>query len=315
MKLLITVNWNKQELDGLRVAYPEIEFVHAPTTADAVAHAANTDVVFGRIDRDVFLAAKQLKWIQCQGAGVETMANIPELVGSGIVVTNTSGAHAQTIAEHSFGMLIFLTRGFRKLDAAFQARTWAKLDYQPIGLSGLTLGVVGLGNIGRAIAKRGWAFDMNVIAVDANEIPKPDYVAELRLIDALPDLLRRADVVAISVPFTPETKGMLGAEMLALLKPTSYLIAISRGGIVDESALAAMLRDGRLAGAGLDVTEVEPLPESSPLWGAPNLVLTPHCSGRSKQTTGLATSIFKENLARFVAGKPLANVVDMGRGY
>jgi phosphoglycerate dehydrogenase-like enzyme len=140
-------------------------------------------------------------------------------------------------------------------------------------------------------------------------------VTELRLSDGLHDLLRRADVVAVTTPYTPQTAGMLGAEQLRLMKPTAYLLVVSRGGIVDEDVLVEMLREGRLAGAGLDVTATEPLPKDSPLWDAPNLLLTPHCSGRSAYTSATATAIFHENLRRYLAGEPLTNRVDLKLGY
>ena len=135
-----------------------------------------------------------------------------------------------------------------------------------MGVSGLTMGVIGLGHIGRAIAVRAHAFDMKVIAVDVHEVPKPDYVAELRLLDGLDDLLHRADVVAVATPITDRTRGMLGPRELALLKQSAFLLVMSRGGIVDEPTVVRMLREGTLAGAGLDVTAVEPLPADSELW-------------------------------------------------
>jgi phosphoglycerate dehydrogenase-like enzyme len=244
------------------------------------------------------------------------MADIPELIGSPVTVTNTRGAHAQTIAEHAFGMLIYLARQFPAIVAAQKASAWARaIEPAPVGLSGMTLGIVGLGNIGRAIAKRGWAFDMDVIAVDINDVPKPEYVSQVHRLDWLPELLKQSDVVAVSAPFTHQTEGLLSAERLALMKPSAYLLVLSRGGIIDEAALVKMLREGRLAGAGLDVTAQEPLPASSELWSAPNLFLSPHCSGRSKQTTALASRIFHDNLARYLAGQPLTNLVDMKAGF
>jgi phosphoglycerate dehydrogenase-like enzyme len=156
---------------------------------------------------------------------------------------------------------------------------------------------------------------MNVIAVDTHEIPKPDFVTELRLSDGLDDLLRRADVVAVTTPHTPETVGLLGEQQLRLMKSTAYLLVVSRGGIVDEDVLTEMLHEGQLAGAGLDVTATEPLPEDSPLWDTPNLLVTPHCSGRSAFTSASAMAIFHENLRRYLAGEPLTNLVDLKLGY
>jgi phosphoglycerate dehydrogenase-like enzyme len=175
--------------------------------------------------------------------------------------------------------------------------------------------VVGLGNIGRQIAKRASAFDMRVIAVDADDVPKPDYVAQVARLDALDSLLGSADVVAVATPLTPQTRKMIGAAQLALMKPEAYLLVVSRGGIVDERALAAALKEGQFAGAGLDVSETEPLPPESPLWDVPNLLFTPHCSGSSRQTTEGAWRVFAENVGRFVRGEPLENVVDKKRGY
>ena len=172
-----------------------------------------------------------------------------------------------------------------------------------------------MGNIGRAIAKRGHGFEMNVIGVDINEVPKPDFVAELSLLDGLDDLMRRSDVVAVAAPITPETAGMLGPEQLRLMKQTAYLIVVSRGGIIDEDTLMQMLNDGQLAGAGLDVTAIEPLPQDSPLWDTPNLLITPHCSGGSTQTAAAGKAIFYDNLRRYLAKEPLTNLVDLKRGF
>jgi phosphoglycerate dehydrogenase-like enzyme len=177
------------------------------------------------------------------------------------------------------------------------------------------MGIIGLGQIGRAIAKRAHAFEMNVIAVDAHPMPKPDYVAEVRLLDGLDDLMRRSDVVVVATPITPETRGMIGPAQLELMKPGSYLLVMSRGGIVDEPTVTAMLHDGRLAGAGFDVTAIEPLPEESELWSAPNVIITPHCSPSSEQTRANVVAIMKENLRRYLAGEPLNNVVDKKLGY
>lgn len=316
MKLLISVDWDKQHIADLQHEFPQVQFVSATKLADQLREAPEAEVIFGRISREVFLAARKLRWIQCQGAGVETLAAIPELVASDVVVTNTRGAHAQTIAESAFGMLLFLTRGFRALEAAYRQRIWLRpLGFQPVGLAGMTLGIIGLGNIGRAIAQRGHAFDMTVIAVDAEDVSRPEHVAQLWRLDGLPELLRRSDVVMIAAPYTLQSHHLIGAPQIALMKPGSYLLIVSRGGIVDDHAVAEALRAGHLAGAGLEVQEREPLPPDSELWDVPNLMLTPHCAGQSKRTTAMATAIFRENLRRYLASQPLTNLVDMRRGY
>ena len=316
MKLLIIGSWDQDRLAEVRKTFPQVEFTAASDQDKILREIPDAEVVYGGITREAFLAAKKLKWIQNTGAGVEKLARISEIAGSDVIVTNTRGAHAATIAEHTFGLLISLTRNLRQTFQAQRDHNWGvQFDNPMVGLTGLTLGMVGLGNIGRAIAKRGYAFDMNVIAIDAHEVPKPDYVTELRLSDGLDDLLQRSDVVAVTTPHTPNTAGLLGEQQLRLMKPSSYLLVVSRGGIVDEDALARMLNEGTLAGAGLDVTATEPLPEDSPLWDTPNLLITPHCSGRSAFTSASALAIFHENLRRYLADEPLTNLVDLKLGY
>jgi len=316
MKVLIYPYWSQQDVDGMRALFPDIEFIATREHTEAVTKIVDVEVAFGALPRDVFLAGEQLRWIQAHGAGVEWTASIPELIAGDVQVTNTRGAHASTIAEHAFAMLLTFTRGLRQLYPSQQARSWTRSSgIHFVGLSGLTFGVIGLGNIGRAIARRAYGFDMRVIAVDANDVPRPDDVAELWDLDALPTLLAGSDVVAVVTPLTSQTRGMLGAAQLARMKPSAFLLVLSRGGIVDQHALAGMLKEGRLAGAGVDVTEPEPLPSDSDLWDAPNIIITPHCSGASEQTTRKTWDFFKENLRRYLANEPLVNVIDKQRGY
>ena len=316
MKLLVASNWSPEKLNEMREAYPTVDLVHATEPVDVLREIEDAEVVIGRISRDAFLAARKLRWIQCDGAGIETMAGIPEIAASDIPMTNTRGAHADTIAEHTFGMLICLARNFRGHFEAQEAHRYrAPYDGFPVGLAGLTIGIIGLGNIGKAIAKRAHAFDMTVNAVDAQEIEPPGYVSHCGLLDDLPTLLSESDIVAVAAPDTPRTRGMLGPNELALMKPTAFLLVVSRGGIIDEDALVTMLREGKLGGAGLDVQATEPLPADSPLWDTPNLILTPHSSGRSRRTTATSSSIVRENLKRYLAGEPLINLVDKQLGY
>jgi len=177
------------------------------------------------------------------------------------------------------------------------------------------MGIIGLGQIGRAIAKRAHAFEMNVIAVDVNKVPKPDYVSEVRQLDGLPDLMRKSDVVVVAIPITAETRGMVHGELLRMMKPSAYLLVMSRGGIIDEPTLVDMLHNNQLAGAGLDVAATEPLPADNPLWDCPRIIITPHNSPSSDQTRANVMSIMKENLKRYLAGEQLNNLVDKEAGY
>jgi phosphoglycerate dehydrogenase-like enzyme len=316
MKVLITAPWVTQFMGDLSAAFPNIEFINGQKPEDALQVAADVEVVFGPVSRDFFAAARKLRWIQFPAAGVEWMPQVPELITSDVTVTNARGAHATTIAEHTFGMLTFLTRNFAMLYEAQKEHKWLwPVPKAGIGLVGLTMGIVGLGQIGRAIAKRADAFEMKVIAVDAHPVQRPEYVAELGLLDGLDDLMQRSDIVVIATPITPETRGMIGSKQLRLMKQGSYLLVMSRGGIVDEPTATELLQSGQLAGAGFDVTAVEPLPADNQLWSAPNVIITPHCSPSSEQTRANVTGILEENLTRYLAGQPLVNVVDKKLGY
>jgi phosphoglycerate dehydrogenase-like enzyme len=306
-----------ERLAGLQRDFPVTRFIIATTRADVAAHIAEADGLFGAPTNEEFLAAGRLRWIQSGGAGVEWLWRIPTIADSPVTITNMRGAHAVTIAEHAFGFLLTLTRQLRSFEQ-YQAREeWARgqINDRLVGIKGLTMGIVGFGNIGRAIARRATGFEMNVLAVDAQPVPPGEGVAEVWPLSRLDDLCRAADVLTIAAPITPETRDMVGATQIGLLKPGSYLLAMSRGGIVDEPALIAALQSGHLAGAGLDVTAVEPLPAGDPLWQAPNIIITPHNSPTSRLTSDLVWLIFRENVGRFVRGEPLTNVIDKRRGY
>jgi len=317
VKIVLGSRPQDSRIEQFRSAYPDVEFVAAGSPQDVISAVADADAYFGNPSREVFLAAKKLRWIQAPSAGIEFVHQIPELVASDVVLTNARGAHATTIAEHTFAMLLTLTRGLRFFDHAKGCHTWLRGDgYRQVeGLAGKTIGIVGYGNIGRAIGKRAHAFEMTVKAVDAQPVAGDGYASSVQQLDGLNGMIRESDVLAVAVPITPETRGMIGEEQIRLLKPGSYLVAVSRGGIVDEPALIRALKDGHLAGAGLDVTEVEPLPSDNPLWDAPNLIITPHISGGSQLTTELMWTIFFENVGHFVKGEPLRNLTDKKLGY
>lgn len=316
MKVVITTSWVGHYVDMFRDAFPQVEFVTGATPEEVIAVGADAEVAFGPVDQQLLEGLTSLKWIASASAGVEWMRNAPGLPATNITVTNTRGAHASTIAEHTFGMLVHLARRFDELYEAQKRHEWIRgANLAFTGLAGLTMGIVGLGNIGRYIASRAKAFEMDVIAVDAHPVAKPDYVNEVNLLDGLDSLLERSDVVVVTVPITPETRGMIGARELELLKDTAIFMVVSRGGIVDEPALVETLKSGRLLGAALDVTDVEPLPADNPLWDAPRLFITPHCSPTSRQTHTNVMQQLQTNLRHYLAGEALENVVNKSLGY
>jgi phosphoglycerate dehydrogenase-like enzyme len=317
VKIVLGSRPSDARLNTFRSAYPDIDFVATSTDAETLREIADADAFFGFPSREEYLAAKKLRWIQAPSAGIEFTRDVPELIESDVHLTNARGAHAATIAEHTFAMLLTLTRGLRYFDHAKGCHTWLRGEgyRNVVGIDGLTMGLLGYGNIGRAIGKRAHAFEMTVMAVDANEVPVGEHAKSVWRLDRLHDMLRVTDVLTVAVPITPETRGMIGEKEIRALKPGSFLLVVSRGGIVDEKALLAALQDGHLAGAGLDVTEIEPLPPEDPLWDAPNLIITPHISGGSQLTTELMWSIFHENVGRFSRGEELKNLTNKRLGY
>lgn len=301
-------------LDGL---LPDLTVVRAKTTDEALAAVGDADVLYGMPSAAVVAAAPRLRWIQSSAAGVEFIARVPALVESDVVITNTRGAHGPSIGEHVFALLFAMTRDLPECLDRQRRHYWSRDPlYRTVReVKGLTMGLIGFGAIGRAIAERALAFDLKLLAVDAQAVDGQPYLDEVWPTSRLPELLAGSDVVVVAAPLTPATRGLLGATALAAMRPDAYLIAISRGGIVDEAALAAALGTGHLAGAALDVTAVEPLPAESPLWDAPRLLLTPHLAGASDAKERRCVEILRDNLLRFAADEPLLNVVDKKLGY
>lgn len=310
---------DEADLAALREAAPNLRVVVPASQAEALALAPQAHGVDGRWATAEFLrAADKLVWVQAPSAGVDRYLGRKELIEQDrIVLTNMQGVHGRAIADHVFALLLSLTRDLRPyLDPARRGE-WNRSGggAEPIALHGRTLLVVGLGGIGSEVAQRAKGFGMRVTATRRSEIPPPAFVDHQGTPEQLPSLLAEADVVVLCVPLTEETTGMIDAAALATMKRGAYLINIARGKVVDTDALVAALRDGHLAGAGLDVTDPEPLPPEHPLWDLPNLIITPHVAGRAALTDRQWARLYHENLRRFAAGQPLLNVVDKTAGY
>lgn len=276
--------------------------------------------------------APRLAWIQFHWAGVDHALSASIIRRPGLMITTLSGASASQMAEHTLTMLLAL--GHHLLDAlAYQRRAewpsgrWER--FSPLELRGSTVGIVGYGSVGRQIARLLQAFGATVLATkrdamhpeDTGYIPEGmgdpagDFVNRLYPAQALHSMLKECDFVVVTVPLTQETRGLLGAEALACLKPTAYLVDISRGGVVDHNALIPLLREHKIAGAALDVFPTEPLPADSPLWKLPNVILTPHVAGFSPHYDERAAMLFAENLHRYLANLPLYNRLNLEKEY
>jgi len=280
---------------------------------------------------DALSVAPHLRWVQVASAGVNRLLDHP-IMRSDILLTNASGIHATSIGEYVLAMMVNLTQHWPDLLLSKWGHAWPHdREFASSGdeLWGRTVGIVGYGSLGREIARLCQAFGMRVLAVKREPEDRRDrgYCLPHRgdpegripeVIfgpDGLTQMFSQCDYVVVSAPFTRETKGMIGAEELAAMKPSAYLINIARGDLVDEEALVEAMRSGRIAGAALDVFAQEPLPSTHPLWDLPNVLITPHISGTSPLYNDRLSDLFAENLRRYVAGQPLLNLVDKERGY
>jgi len=308
-----------EDAAAIKQVAPNVEIVIAKTKEEALALAPEVHgCVGGFVTPDFLRAAKNLRWVQQFSAGVEGIAYIPELQGNDrIVLTNMRTLFAPPIADHVMGMLISLTRSLPHYEELMKEGKWGKGEQAPFQgeLLGKTMLVVGLGGNGLETAKRAKGFGMRVIATDPKDMAVPVYVDRLEKPDKLNAMLPAADVVVLAAPLTPDTTALFGTDRFALMKEGAFFINIARGKMVETSALVAALQSKRVQGAGLDVTEPEPLPADHALWKLPNVLVTPHVSGQSPGTRQRMRSFFIENLKRFGAGDPLLNVVDKKAGY
>jgi phosphoglycerate dehydrogenase-like enzyme len=297
-------------------AGPGSEVVLTRNDEEALDHLTDAEVILGLVDRRTFGEAKKLRWVHAVVSGIDVML-FPELVASEVVVTGEKALVGEHLADHAFALLLALTRQLKRaiLEAPNSWPSRLPMRRQMLELHGLSMGIVGLGGTGRAVATRAKAFGMDVLAVDIEALAKPPEVRELWGMERFTDFLRVSDVVVICCPLTSATRGLFGEKAFALMKPGSYLVNVTRGPIVDGDALVTALRQGRLAGAGLDVTPIEPLPQDHSLWSLPNVVITPHTAGASQMRGHRNVQRFIDNLRRYRAGEALDGLIDKQKGY
>ena len=314
MKIVISdmLGFEEEHIAWIHEAVGDDTVVFPEGDEELLAELPDAEVFFGYHSPEVFSVATNLKWMQTTSAGLDMMLT-PEVREMGLQVTNASGLHAAPVVETAWALTLAVSRYLKHFGQCQRDQVWDQ--FTPYDLNHRTAGVIGLGGIGRRYAKIASAFGMRVIAVDKHAPEKPEEVEELWPLERLNDLCAEADVVMIACPATSETQGLIGAEQLALMKPTGIIVNIARGGIIDEPALIECLTEGRIAGAGLDVTKIEPLPKDDPLWDTPRLVITPHIAGWSNDRSHSVVRFFCDNLGRYKAGKPLRNLVDQQQGY
>ena len=280
----------------------------------AVAMSSKFDVFLGLFLNAWIDKLPNLKWAQLASAGADRVLKSPEIANSDVVLTNASGVHAIPISEHILALIFAFSRNLnRHMASQFKGKWERRADITE--MEGTTLGLIGVGKIGEKTAEKAKALNMKVVGVRRNPDRSSPYVDQMFGPDGLQEMLAISDWVVVAAAGTNETDGMIGEKELAAMKETAVIINIARGSLIREKALISALQSNKIAGAGLDVFETEPLPEESPLWAMPNVIITPHVAGGTPHYIDRLLDIFTENLKRYQAGEPLINVVDKTLGY
>lgn len=338
IKVLVTVRYDEQTLKRFQAVDPRLEILARParTYTDIAGHVwADAEVLYtGGVFPPVDTMPK-LKWLQSHFSGVDTVLKQPLLQDKpDLLITSMRGIHATNMGEYVLGMMLALARKVPTLLRRKQEALWGDDErfqaLMPVELRGSTVGIVGYGAIGREVARLAKAFGMTVLASkrDLKQLSLSDtYLVEgtgdvegvlfdrLYPPQALRTMVRDCDFVVITTPYTESTHNLYNADIIAGMKDGAFLINVGRGGVMDEAALLKALKSGRMGGAVLDVFAEEPLPANSPLWQAPNLIITPHISGNTATYLHKAAHVFESNLERYVNHEPLMNVIDRESGY
>ena len=318
-KKIVVRQGRPEQLAQFQAIAPGVEFVIVESVEQARVEAVDAQAVLGICDEQILSASPELFWIQVYSAGVERCVENPAMHKGNKLLTNGQRIGSPALAEHAIAMMMMLARGLdvyhaNQLKGEWKRQTGLERSDQ-IELEGRTLLVVGLGGIGTQVAKRGHGLGMRVIATRNSRREGPEYVEYVGLPDELNELATRADVVINTAPLTDRTRGIFNAAFFDAMKPEAFFISVGRGGSTVTDDLVAALKSESIAGAGLDVTDPEPLPEGHPLWMMPRVIISPHTAGRSDKGRDRLYLMVKENLRRFVNGEPMLSVVDIERGY
>lgn len=310
-------------LRDIGVLLPDVQrrfgdtLVMVTSLEEAMAHVGEAGAIIGFCDADLIAAAPALTWVQIFSSGAERCLKVPRIGSGEVVLTNMQKMSSPTIGEHAIALMLALTRNLPQFAGAMDEGQWSRGPGYTAGMTTVgrkTLLVLGLGGIGTEVAKRADALGMHVIGTRNSSRDGPDFVDYVGLSDEMLELAAKAHVVVNALPLTASTRGLVDAEFFAAMPKGAYFVNVGRGATVNTDDLVAALRSGRLAGAGLDVTDPEPLPADSPLWSMNNVIITPHVSGRGgdRQRHML---VMMENLRLYIAGEALLNVVDPQKGY
>lgn len=337
LKILIASYLEPEHIERIRLEAPEVEVVYRPDLigaprfqadhtapverspaqeADWQALLAQADILFDfdhSHHEDLPMLAPRLKWIQATSAGIGQFVKRCGYDATGWLLTTASGVHARPLAEFCLMAMLMFVKNYPLMQEQKRARHWQRFNNTE--LRGKTVGIIGLGRIGRDLAQVCHFFGMRVLACRRRETDPPSSVDKLYPPQKLDELLPQADFLVLCTPHTPATDGLLNAERIRRLKPGAVLINIARGAIVDQAELTRALQDGRLAGAALDVTDPEPLPAEDPLWTLPNVIISHHSASTADTENGKLTALFIRNLRHYLRGETLENLLDIDRMY
>ena len=316
MRLLGTRPWEDFQKEAILRQVGDVVFLEPGSGGKSLERLVfEADVLFNygpaQVDPVLLSRSPTLKLVHVTATGVDSFM-VPEFQMSPIILTNSRGVHAKVVADHAMALLLALTHALKRASKNQEEKKWERMDI--CELEGKTAGLLGLGSIGLEIARRCKAFSMKVVGLRRESAPAEN-VDEVFPTSQLSEVLRRSDFVLCSLPLTAETRHLLTFREFSAMKETAYFINVGRGPVVKEEDLVRALQEGRIRGAGLDVFEVEPLPQESPLWHMENVVITPHIAGVHRENIQKSTDILAENLRRLARGQPLLNVVDKTRGY
>ena len=300
--------------DKIREVVPDVDILYCTTVEQAAEAIVDADAAFGDIVPDLFERAEKLQWIQSPQAGPKAGYYHEGLVESDVLVTNMRGIFNDHISAHIMSYVLSLSRGLHVYRDRQRNGEWTK-GYATVYLPESTAVIVGVGGIGAETARLCAEFGMTVLGVDARVTDPPAGVGELYTPDALEEVIPRADFLIVTVPETPSTQGLFNRSTLGSMKSSAFFINIGRGATTNLADLAEMLETGEIAGAALDVYEVEPLPSEHPLWGLPNVIMTPHVAADGPYIDDRRTEVFVENCVRFSEGRALRNVVDKAQWF
>jgi phosphoglycerate dehydrogenase-like enzyme len=318
--VLVLANPTEPQLAMLEQLPPSTGIAVGNSRDAFVGAAPNANVIYnwsqsGALLREVFLMCPHVQWVHTRSAGLDNIL-FPELVESAVPLTNGTGVFSPSLGEFALAAILFFAKDLRRMVRNQEAGRWEQFDI--VEITGQTVGIVGYGDIGRAVATRVKAMGMRVLAVKRSGpllYNVDPLVSRIYKPDALKEMLALCDYVVVAAPLTPETRGMIGDAAFNAMKPEAVVINIGRGPVIDEAAMVRALANGRIKGAALDVFDNEPLPEGHPFYSLPNVLLSPHCADHTPDWMDRAMQFFIDQFERFRKGEPLMNVVDKARGY